>query len=70
MHPLPLLEGNGFLPDYGALDPAVADEAKLMFLNYPNNPTSVTAPPEFYERTVRFAAEHEVIVASDFAYGD
>ncbi|MGW6871758.1 aminotransferase class I/II-fold pyridoxal phosphate-dependent enzyme [Streptomyces xanthophaeus] len=69
MHPLPLLEGNGFLPDYGALDPAVADEAKLMFLNYPNNPTSVTAPPEFYERTVRFAAEHEVIVASDFAYG-
>lgn len=69
MHPLPLLEGNGFLPDYGALDPAVADEAKLMFLNYPNNPTSVTAPPEFYERTVRFAAAHEVIVASDFAYG-
>ncbi|MFK0259465.1 aminotransferase class I/II-fold pyridoxal phosphate-dependent enzyme [Streptomyces sp. NPDC090445] len=69
MHPLPLLKANGFLPDYGALDPAVADAAKLMFLNYPNNPTSATAPPEFYERTVRFAAEHEVIVASDFAYG-
>ncbi|MCX4546206.1 aminotransferase class I/II-fold pyridoxal phosphate-dependent enzyme [Streptomyces sp. NBC_01565] len=69
MHPLPLLRENGFLPDYDALDPAVRDAAKLMFLNYPNNPTSVTAPLEFYERTVRFASEHDVIVASDFAYG-
>jgi aminotransferase len=40
-----------------------------MFLNYPNNPTSATAPREFYEDTVRFATEHNVIVASDFAYG-
>ncbi|WP_078998489.1 aminotransferase class I/II-fold pyridoxal phosphate-dependent enzyme [Streptomyces sp. WM4235] len=69
MHPLPLLRENGFLPDYDALDPAVCDMAKLMFLNYPNNPTSVTAPLEFHERTVRFAAAHDVIVASDFAYG-
>ncbi|MGW6881969.1 aminotransferase class I/II-fold pyridoxal phosphate-dependent enzyme [Streptomyces goshikiensis] len=69
MHPLPLLRENGFLPDYDALDPAVLRAARLMFLNYPNNPTSVTAPPEFYERTVEFAAEHDVIVASDFAYG-
>ncbi|MFD9634743.1 aminotransferase class I/II-fold pyridoxal phosphate-dependent enzyme [Streptomyces violascens] len=69
MHPLPLLRENGFLPDYDALDPAVSRTAKLMFLNYPNNPTSVTAPPEFYERTVDFAAAHDVIVASDFAYG-
>ncbi|MBT1185796.1 aminotransferase class I/II-fold pyridoxal phosphate-dependent enzyme [Streptomyces sp. CJ_13] len=69
MHPLPLLRENGFLPDYDALDPAVLGAARLMFLNYPNNPTSVTAPPEFYERTVRFAAEHDIIVASDFAYG-
>ncbi|MFE9534787.1 aminotransferase class I/II-fold pyridoxal phosphate-dependent enzyme [Streptomyces sp. NPDC006691] len=69
MHPLPLLRENGFLPDYDALDPTVSDSAKLMFLNYPNNPTSVTAPLEFYERTVRFAEAHDVIVASDFAYG-
>ncbi|MEU9292158.1 aminotransferase class I/II-fold pyridoxal phosphate-dependent enzyme [Streptomyces sp. NPDC048266] len=69
MHPLPLLRENGFLPDYTALDAATCERAKLMFLNYPNNPTSVTAPPEFYEDTVRFAAEHDVIVASDFAYG-
>ncbi|MFE3607295.1 aminotransferase class I/II-fold pyridoxal phosphate-dependent enzyme [Streptomyces goshikiensis] len=69
MHPLPLLRENGFLPDYDVIDPAVLGAARLMFLNYPNNPTSVTAPPEFYERTVEFAAEHDVIVASDFAYG-
>ncbi|MEU1939194.1 aminotransferase class I/II-fold pyridoxal phosphate-dependent enzyme [Streptomyces coeruleorubidus] len=69
MHPLPLLRENGFLPDYAALDPATCERAKLMFLNYPNNPTSVTVPHGFYEDTVRFAAEHGVIVASDFAYG-
>ncbi|MGW4565437.1 aminotransferase class I/II-fold pyridoxal phosphate-dependent enzyme [Streptomyces sp. NPDC004561] len=69
MHPMPLLRENGFLPDYGALDPAVLERARLMFLNYPNNPTAVTAPLRFYEDTVGFAAEHEVIVASDFAYG-
>ncbi|KOU38062.1 aminotransferase class I/II-fold pyridoxal phosphate-dependent enzyme [Streptomyces sp. WM6378] len=68
MHTVPLRRENNFLPDYSALDPAVCDRAKLMFLNYPNNPTSVTAPVEFYEDTVRFAAKHKVIVASDFAY--
>jgi L-glutamine---4-(methylsulfanyl)-2-oxobutanoate aminotransferase len=69
MHPMPLLRENGFLPDYSALDPATRARARLMFLNYPNNPASVTAPPEFYADTVRFAAAHDVIVASDFAYG-
>ncbi|MFE9555661.1 aminotransferase class I/II-fold pyridoxal phosphate-dependent enzyme [Streptomyces sp. NPDC006703] len=68
MHAMPLLRENDFLPDYSALDPATRDRAKLMFLNYPNNPTSVTAPPEFYEDTVRFAARNQVVVASDFAY--
>ncbi|MFJ7045985.1 aminotransferase class I/II-fold pyridoxal phosphate-dependent enzyme [Streptomyces sp. NPDC101112] len=69
MRPLPLRRENGFLPDYTELDPVTRAQAKLMFLNYPNNPTSVTAPPDFYTETVRFAAEHQVIVASDFAYG-
>ncbi|MFC9242587.1 aminotransferase class I/II-fold pyridoxal phosphate-dependent enzyme [Streptomyces sp. NPDC057136] len=66
---LPLLRENNFLPDYAALEPSTCARAKLMFLNYPNNPTSVTAPLEFYEDTVRFAMQHDVIVASDFAYG-
>lgn len=69
MHPLPLRRSNGFLPEYDRLDRDVCERAKLMFLNYPNNPTSATAPREFYEDTVRFAARHNVIVASDFAYG-
>ncbi|MEU1277825.1 aminotransferase class I/II-fold pyridoxal phosphate-dependent enzyme [Streptomyces sp. NPDC005805] len=68
MHPLPLLRRNGFLPDYGALSATVRGRARLMFLNYPNNPTGAAAPDGFYEETVRFAARNDVVVASDFAY--
>lgn len=66
---LPLREENRFLPDYHAVSAADRERAKLMFLNYPNNPTSATAPLSFYEETVQFAAENNIVVASDFAYG-
>ncbi|GGF89183.1 pyridoxal phosphate-dependent aminotransferase [Paenibacillus abyssi] len=66
---MPLTADNAFLPDYSAISPAVAGEAKLMFLNYPNNPTGAVAGPEFYKETVAFAAKHDIAVASDFAYG-
>ncbi|SEL82834.1 aminotransferase [Paenibacillus sp. cl141a] len=66
---MPLTADNRFLPDYGAISPAEREKAKLMFLNYPNNPTSAVAPLSFYEDTVAFAAEHGIVVASDFAYG-
>jgi L-glutamine---4-(methylsulfanyl)-2-oxobutanoate aminotransferase len=66
---MPLKEANGFLPDYSTLKPEVLDRSKLMFLNYPNNPTAATASPEFYERTVAFAKQNGIVVASDFAYG-
>ncbi len=66
---MPLMEENGFLPDYSAIDPAVADRSKLMFINYPNNPTGAVADSAFYEETVRFAARHNIAVVSDFAYG-
>ncbi|MGE7824414.1 pyridoxal phosphate-dependent aminotransferase [Paenibacillus sp. NPDC093718] len=66
---MPLTAANRFLPDYGAITPADREQAKLMFLNYPNNPTSAVAPLSFYEDTVAFAAEHGIVVASDFAYG-
>ncbi|MBB6674073.1 pyridoxal phosphate-dependent aminotransferase [Cohnella nanjingensis] len=66
---MPLLAQNGFLPDYGALPEDAVKRAKLMFLNYPNNPTSAVATREFYEETVRFAERNGVVVASDFAYG-
>ncbi|PYI54853.1 pyridoxal phosphate-dependent aminotransferase [Paenibacillus flagellatus] len=66
---MPLLEGNAFLPDYSALSPGDVKRAKLMFINYPNNPTAATAPASFYDDTIRFAADNGIVVASDFAYG-
>lgn len=66
---MPLREENHFLPDYNAISLSDREKAKLMFLNYPNNPTSAVAPLSFYEETVQFAAEHGIVVASDFAYG-
>ncbi|MGZ4112806.1 MAG: aminotransferase class I/II-fold pyridoxal phosphate-dependent enzyme [Tumebacillaceae bacterium] len=69
MHMMPLVRENAFLPDYSQIPADKLAKAKLMFLNYPNNPTSATAPLSFYEDTVRFAEQHNIIVASDFAYG-
>jgi len=66
---MPLTAENQFLPDYGKLQQADLDRAKLMFLNYPNNPTAVNAPYEFFEETIRFARKHEIVVCHDFAYG-
>lgn len=66
---MPLLEKNGFLPNYDELDQEVVQKAKMMFLNYPNNPTGASADHEFFERTVSFAKEHSICVVHDFAYG-
>jgi aminotransferase len=66
---MPLTQQNGFLPDYAALSERDKQDAKLMFINYPNNPTGVTAPEDFYQDTVRFAEQHNIVVVSDFAYG-
>ncbi|WP_342470412.1 pyridoxal phosphate-dependent aminotransferase [Ureibacillus sp. FSL K6-3587] len=66
---MPLLEENDFLPDYDALPDEVKKRAKLMYLNYPNNPTGATADLAFFEKTVQFAKEHSIAVVHDFAYG-
>ncbi|BBI33257.1 pyridoxal phosphate-dependent aminotransferase [Cohnella abietis] len=66
---MPLKKENDFLPDYSAIAPEDLERAKLMFLNYPNNPTAAIATPEFYEETVAFAKQNGIVVASDFAYG-
>jgi aminotransferase len=66
---MPLRAENRFLPDYGQLSRDDLEQAKLMFLNYPNNPTAVNAPFEFFEETIRFARKHEIVVCHDFAYG-
>ena len=69
MEYMPLTADNSFLPDYDAISAEAANQAKLMFINYPNNPTGAIAGPEFYSKTVDFAAKHGIVVASDFAYG-
>ncbi len=69
MEMMPLRESNDYLPDYTAISPTAVDKAKLMFVNYPNNPTGAIATNEFYEETVAFAAKHGIAVCSDFAYG-
>jgi len=67
---LPLRAENNFLPDLDAIPAHVAREAKILWLNYPNNPTSATAPPEFFQRAVDFAREHDVLVCNDMAYSE
>jgi len=65
---MPLQRENRFLPDLKAIPPDVARRARLMFLNYPNNPTGATAERDFYERVVEFAREYEILVCHDAAY--
>lgn len=66
---MPLLEENEFLPDYETLSAEVKERAKLMYLNYPNNPTGGTASLEFFNETIQFAKENNIAVVHDFAYG-
>ena len=65
-----LRASNGFLPDIEGINPKVAEKAKLIFLNYPNNPTSAVADKPFYERIVKFAAQYNTIVCHDAAYSE
>ncbi|SDY11862.1 pyridoxal phosphate-dependent aminotransferase [Salimicrobium album] len=66
---MPLREENGFRPDYSKLDKESLKAARLMFLNYPNNPTAGIATPAFFEDTVKVARENGIGVVHDFAYG-
>ena len=63
-----LLKENDFLPDLDAVPVEMAKNAKLMFLNYPNNPTSAIAGREFFENAVSFAKSNNIIVCHDAAY--
>ncbi|MBU5344024.1 pyridoxal phosphate-dependent aminotransferase [Caldifermentibacillus hisashii] len=65
----PLKAENHFLPDYNAISSDVLDAAKLLYLNYPNNPTGAVANPDFFNQTVKLAKKHEITVMHDFAYG-
>jgi LL-diaminopimelate aminotransferase len=67
---LPLRRDSGFLPDLDAIPADVAKRAKILWINYPNNPTAALAAPGFYEKVVAFAEKNDVIVASDLAYSE
>jgi LL-diaminopimelate aminotransferase len=69
-HIMPLTKANGFLPDLTAIPNNVARKAKMMWLNSPNNPTSVVMTKDYFKRVVDFAREHEIIVCHDAAYSE
>ncbi|HEV2209074.1 MAG TPA: LL-diaminopimelate aminotransferase [Verrucomicrobiae bacterium] len=68
VHNLPLTEANRFLPDIDSIPAGVLAHAKVLVLNYPNNPTGASATPEFFARVVAFAQEHRLVVIHDAAY--
>ena len=65
---MPLVPELGFAPDLEAIGGEVAERARLMYLNYPNNPTGAIAPEGLFERAVEFAREHNVLVVHDASY--
>ena len=68
VHQLPLLESNGFLPDLDSVPEDILRKAKVLVLNYPNNPTGAGATPEFFSRVVEFAVKNRLVVIHDAAY--
>ena len=67
---LPLVPELGFAPDLSAIPAEVAAKARLMFINFPNNPTGAVVPEGFFEMVVSFAREHEILVVHDNAYSE
>ncbi|HEX9595311.1 MAG TPA: aminotransferase class I/II-fold pyridoxal phosphate-dependent enzyme, partial [Anaerolineales bacterium] len=67
---MPLLEKNAFLPDFDAIPAAELKKAKILWLNYPNNPTGAIADLAFFERAVTFARKHNLLLAHDAPYCD
>ncbi|MFA5846493.1 MAG: LL-diaminopimelate aminotransferase [Thermodesulfovibrionales bacterium] len=67
---MPLKEENGFLPDLKTIPEEKLKKAKLMYINYPNNPTSATAPAGFYKEVIALAKKYNIIVCHDAAYSE
>ena len=70
IYPMLLSAKNDWLIDLGAIPDDVADRAKIMYFNYPSNPTTATAPREFFEDVVKFAKKHEILLVHDQAYAE
>ena len=69
-HIMPLTAANSWLPDLGAIPEQVASKARLMWLNYPNNPTAATADRAFLERAVEFCRHHDIVLCHDAPYSE
>jgi len=67
---MPLVPELGFVPDLDAIPDQARDRARLMFVNYPNNPTGAVVPEGFFERVVEFARAHDILVVHDSAYSE
>jgi LL-diaminopimelate aminotransferase len=70
VYEMPLRKERGFLPDLGAIPGDIVRSARLMFLNYPNNPTSAITIPGFFEEAVDFATDNDLIIVHDNAYSE
>lgn len=69
-HIMPLIKKNNFLPDLKSIPANILKKAKLMFINYPNNPTAAVADGAFYKDVINFAAKNNIIVCHDAAYSE
>ena len=68
--PMPLVAENQFVPDFGAISQRAARHAKLMFLNYPNNPTAAIATEGCFKEAIQLAKDYQIIIAHDAAYSE
>ena len=67
---MPLLEKNGFLPDLGSIPEEIATKSKMVFINYPNNPTAACANRDFFRGVIEFARKYNIVVVNDAAYSE
>lgn len=69
-HYVPLRKENGWLLDFDEIPADVAKKARILWINYPNNPTTAVAPIEFFERAVEFGRQHDILICHDSAYSE
>lgn len=67
---MPLTEENGYLPDFDKIPEDIAMKSKIMFLNYPNNPTGAVANLDFFKKAVDFCKKYDILLCSDMAYSE
>ena len=67
---MPLIEQNNFLPDLNSIPADIAEKAKIMWINYPNNPTAAVADIDFFEKVVTFAKKYDIVVCHDGPYSE